>query len=185
MPSLTLSWDLFIIVFFAIVMSFNFIIGKDRSMKVIIASYIAIIATQGIGDVLTRLMGKSGQAFQSIGIPFDITLMSLAKIFVFALCIIIFVTRSGIEMSHSKDTGTILSIVYTGLFGFSLSGLIVSTVLTYAAGNGILDSGIVTSGAIAPLVANSTLMQLMILNQDIWFTLPAFLIVAVGLIHNN
>ncbi len=39
--------------------------------------------------------------------------------------------------------------------------------------------------ALNPLIQGSTLMQLMILNQDIWFTLPAFLIVAVGLIHND
>ncbi len=185
MLSLTLSWDLFIIVFFAIVMSYSFIIGKDQSMKVIIASYIAIIATQGIGNVLTRLVGTSQAAFASVGIPFDITLVSLAKIFVFAICIIIFVTRSGIDLSHTKDTGTILSIVYTGLFGFSTAGLIVSTILTYAGGNGILDSGIVTSSVLTPLIQGSTLMQLMVLNQDIWFTLPAFLIVAVGLIHND
>ena len=185
MLSLTLSWDLFIVVFFAVVMSYSFIIGKDQSMKVIIASYIAIIATQGIGNVLARLVGDGGQVFRSVGIPVDITMVSLAKIFVFAICIIIFVTRSGIEVTHEKDTGTILSIVYTGLFGFSTAGLIVSTILTYAGGTGILDSGIAATSVIAPLVTGSILMQLMVLNQDIWFTLPAFLIIAVGLIHND
>ena len=185
MLSLTLSWDLFIVVFFAIVMSYSFIIGKDQSMKVIIASYIAIIATQGIGNVLFRLIGDQGDVLRSVGIPVDITLVSLAKIFLFAVCIIIFVTRSGIEVTHEKDTGSILSIVYTGLFGFSTAGLIVSTILTYAGGTGILDSALVTSSVLTPLVAGSALMQLLILNQDIWFTLPAFLIIAVGLIHND
>jgi hypothetical protein len=185
MMPLPLSWDLFILVFFAIVMSFNFIIGKDQAMKVIIATYIAIIATQGIGSILIRLMGDSQQVFQSVGIPFDITLLSLAKIFIFALCIILFVTKSGIDITHNKDTGTILTIVYTGLFGFSLSGLIVSTVLTYAAGNGIQGSGMISPGATMPLLGNSTLLSLMTLNQDLWFTLPALLIVAVGLVHRD
>lgn len=185
MLPLTLSWDLFIIVFFAIVMSYSFLIGKDQSMKVIIASYIAIIATQGVGNVLLRLVGNGDAVFRSVGIPVDITLVSLAKIFVFAVCIIIFVTRSGIDLTHDKDTGTILSILYTALFGFSTAGLIVSTVLTYAGGSGILDSAIVSSNILTPLLESSTLMQLMILNQDIWFTLPAFLIIAVGLIHND
>ncbi len=185
MLSLTLSWDLFIVVFFAIVMSYSFLIGKDQSMKVIIAAYIAVIATQGIGNVLMRLIGDGEMVFRTVGIPLDITLISLSKIFVFAVCIIIFVTRSGIELTHGKDTGTILSILYTALFGFSTAGLIVSTVLTYAGGNGILDSNIVTSNVLTPLIQSSTLMQLMILNQDIWFTLPAFLIVAVGLVHSD
>ncbi len=185
MTAPTLSWDLFIIVFFAIVMSFTFIIGKDRSMKIIIAAYIAIIASQGIGTMLTRLIGDGQQVFQSVGLPLDSTLVSIAKIFVFALCIILFVTRSGIDVSHSKDTGTILTIVYTGLYGFSLAGLIVSTVLTYAGGSGILGSGIIATVAATPLLGSSTLMQLMVLEHDIWFTLPALLIIIIGLIHHD
>ena len=185
MVNLTLSWDLFIVVFFAIVMSYSFIIGQHQSMRVIIASYIAIIATQGIGNILARLMGDSQALFASVGVPFDLTVISLSKIFLFALCIIIFVSRSGISVSFDKEAGTILSMVYTGLFGFSTAGLIVSTILTYAAGGGILDSGIVASSAIAAMSKGSTLMQLMILNQDIWFTLPAFLIIATGLVHND
>jgi hypothetical protein len=185
MPQLSLSWDLFIVVFFAIVMSYSFIIGKHQSMKVIIASYIAIIATQGIGNVLTRLMGGSEAMLQSMGIPMDDTLIALAKIFLFALCVIMFVIRSGIDVSYEHDSGTILNIVYTALFGFSTAGLIVSTILTYAAGSGILDSAIAADSLIAPLAENSTLMQLMILNQDIWYTLPAFLIIAMGFLHSD
>ena len=62
MVNLTLSWDLFIVVFFAIIVSYSFIIVQHQSMKVIIASYIGIIATQGIGNVLARLMGGDSQA---------------------------------------------------------------------------------------------------------------------------
>jgi hypothetical protein len=185
MTALTLSWDLFIVVFFAIVMSYSFIIGKQQAMKVIVASYIAIIATQGIGNVLWRLMGDSGAMLADIGVPLDMTMVSLAKIFLFAVCVIIFVIRSGIEVKYKKDTGTVLNIVYTALFGFSTAGLIVSTILTYAAGGGILDATVIASGGIAAAAAGSTLMQLMILNQDIWFTLPAFLLIAAGLVHND
>lgn len=185
MLQLSLSWDLFIVVFFAIVMSYSFIIGKHQAMKIIIASYIAIIATQGIGNVASRLLGGSEQALAEMGIPVDITMVALGKIFLFAVCVIIFVIRSGIEVSYEKEAGSILNMVYTGLFGFSTAGLIVSTILTYAAGSGILDSAIAAQGVIAPLAQNSTLMQLMILNQDIWYTLPAFLIIAMGFLHNE
>lgn len=185
MLQLSLSWDLFIVVFFAIVMSYSFIIGKHQSMKIIIASYIAIIATQGIGNVAARLGTGSESALASVGMPIDMTMVALGKIFIFAVCVIIFVIRSGIEVSYEKDAGTVLNIVYTGLFGFSTAGLTVSTILTYASGTGILDGAIAAQGTIAPLAANSTLMQLMILNQDIWYTLPAFLIIAMGFIHND
>lgn len=184
MLSLTLSWDLFIVVFFAIVMSYSYIIGKQQSMKVIIASYIAIIATQGIGNVLSRLMGGT-DALASVGLPTDLALVALAKIFLFALCVIIFVIRSGIDVQYSHESGTIMNIISTGLFGFATAGLIVSTILTYAAGSGILDSAMAGLSTIAPLAQTSTLMQLMILNQDIWYTLPAFLIIAMGFLQNG
>ncbi len=186
MMLLSLSWDLFIVVFFAVVMSYSFLIGKDRSTKLIVAAYIAMIATLGIGNILTRLIGDGDAVFRSVGIPLDITLISLAKIFAFAICLIIFVTKSGIELTHTKDTGTVLSILITALFGFSLSGLIVSTILSYAAGGGIGQVTVaVTSNVLTPLIQSSMLLQLLTVNQDIWFTLPAFLIVAVGLTQND
>jgi len=166
-------------------MSYSFIVGRHESMKIIIASYIGIIATQGIGSVAARLSAQSGATFASMGIPMDMTMIALGKMFLFALCVIIFVIRSGIEVSYEKDAGTVLNIVYTGLFGFSTAGLIVSTILMYASGTGILSSVLIADGALGPLVATSTLMQLMIINQDIWYTLPAFLIIAMGFIHND
>lgn len=185
MLNLTLSWDLFIVVFFAIVMSYSFIIGKHQSMKVIIASYIGVITVQGIGNAMMRLAGNTGQTLVSMGIPIDTTVIAVTKIFFFAVCIIIFVTRSGIDVTYEKEAGKILDIVYTGLFGFSTAGLIVSTILTYASGSGVLDATLIAHGTIAPLVEGSTLMQLMVLNQDVWFTLPAFLIVATGLVQSE
>lgn len=185
MPQISLSWDLFIVIFFAVTMSYGFIVGRHESMKIIIASYIGIIATQGIGSVAARLSVHSGATFASMGIPMDMTMIALGKMFLFALCVIIFVIRSGIEVSYEKDAGTVLNIVYTGLFGFSTAGLIVSTILMYASGTGILSSVLIADGALGPLVATSTLMQLMIHNQDIWYTLPAFLIIAMGFIHND
>lgn len=176
----TLSWDLCIVIFFAIAMSYVFIMGKEQSMRVIIASYIAIIAVEGMSNVLSRMLTASGLTFQSMGIPVDMTMIGLAKIFIFALCVIIFVLRSGIDVSYDKDVGSILTMVYTGLFGFATAGLIVSAILTYAVGSGIDQTAIIT-----PIAASSLLMQLMLLNQDLWFSLPALLIIALGFLHND
>lgn len=181
MPQISLSWDLFIVVFFAIVMSYSFIVGKQKSMNIIIAAYIAVIAVQGMTTILTRILHGSGMTLESMGIPVDVTMIALAKMFLFALCIIIFLLRSGIDVSYEKDTGSILNIVYTGLFGFSTAGLIVSTILTYASGSSILDASLVT----LPLANSSTLMQLMMLNQSVWYALPALLIIALGFLHKD
>jgi hypothetical protein len=183
--SLTLSWDLFVVVFFAIITSYSFIIGKNQSMKVIIATYISIIATQGIGNVIVRLTGESTALMQIMGVAFNFTVLSVVKIFLFALFIILFAIRSGIDVSYTKEASTGINVVFTALFGFATAGLIVSTILTYATTNGIIDAGPAATSALQPMLQGSMLMQLMIVNQDIWFTLPAFLIIAAGFAHRD
>lgn len=184
MPSLTVSWDLAIVVFFAIVMSYSFIIGKEQAVKIIIATYIAIIASQGVGNIIGRLMGGSSAFLSSIGLPDDTTILPVAKIFLFALFIIVFVQKSGIEFSFDNDTGKIMSLVFTALFGFSTAGLIVSSILTFIAGSAILDNGFLTNTPLLPLFEHSTLLQVMILNQDLWYMLPALLIIVVGFLQS-
>jgi len=184
MPTLSVSWDLTIVVFFAIVMCYSFIIGKHQSVKIIIASYIAVLATQGVGNVLHRLIGTSDTFLTSIGMEGDTTILPVAKIFFFALCVILFVLRSGIDITFEQERSTIINIVSTALFGFATAGLIVSILLTYATGTAILDSGIFTSAPLLPVLKESTLMQIMIFNQDVWYTLPAFLIIVIGFLHS-
>ncbi|HRH94166.1 MAG TPA: hypothetical protein PKV72_06590 [Candidatus Peribacteria bacterium] len=183
--SLTLSWDLFVVVFFAIITCYSFIIGKNQAMKVILATYISIIATQGIGNVIVRLTGESTALMQVMGVAFNFTVLSVVKIFLFALFIILFAIRSGIDLTYSRESGTTMNVVFTALFGFATAGLIVSTILTYATTNGIISASSLSDVAVQPVLQGSALMQLMILNQDIWFTLPAFLIIAAGFAHRD
>ncbi len=183
--TVTLSWDLFVIVFFAIVMAYSFIIGKHQSVKVIIAAYISIIATQGLGNAIFRMIGETQGMMDVMGFVFNFTILSALKVFLFALFIIILAIRSGIHVAYTKEAGSIMNAIYTACFGFATAGLIVSTILTYVAGNAIMDPSIALSPAIAPLAQSSPLMQIMILNQDLWFALPALLLIAAGFINND
>ncbi len=183
--SITLSWDLFIILFFAIVTVYSFIIGKNRSMKVIMAAYIAIIATQGIGNVLVRLTGNAPALMQVVGVAFNVTILAVIKIFLFALFIILFAIKSGIEVTDNRENGSTLSIIFTALFGFSTAGLIVSTILGYATMSGDATAAHALAQSVNPVLEQSVLMQVLIVNHDIWFTLPAFLILAAGFAHRE
>lgn len=183
--SITLSWDLFIIVFFATVMAYSFIIGKTQSVKVVIASYIAILATQGIGNILLRLTGSTSSMLSTIGLGIDTSVISIAKIILFIAFIILLSVRSGIHVAYEREGSSLMNLVYTALFGFFTAGLIVSTILTYATGRGILEAGTVPSPQLSAALEASPLMQIMILNQDLWFTLPALLLVGVGFIKNK
>ncbi len=150
-------------------------------MMIILGTYIASITVEGLRHLLAQILESSGVTMASMGIPLDATMIALAKIILFALCIIIFMIKSGIFVSYDKEAGSILTLVYTGLFGFAAAGLIVSTILSYAAGSGILDAGLIANAS----PASSTLMQLMIVYQELWFALPALLIIILAFLHKE
>ncbi|PIR48720.1 hypothetical protein COU80_03405 [Candidatus Peregrinibacteria bacterium CG10_big_fil_rev_8_21_14_0_10_55_24] len=183
--SLTLSWDLFVIVFFAMVTAYGFIIGKDESVKMIIATYIATVAVQGIGNILARLTGESQPVLIVLGLSIDTNTLAIIKLTVFVAVIIFLVVRSGIAIEYTKQGNSLVNTFLTGVFGLATAGLLLSTLLTFLAGSALLDANLAQAAAVTPLFEQSKLMQLMILNQDLWFALPALLLVGVGFLSNE
>jgi hypothetical protein len=178
--NITLSWDLFVIVFFAIVVAYSFIIGKLESVKIIVATYIATVSVQGLGNILSRVTGESQPMFAIIGMGIDPTTFAVAKIITFIAITVFIAARGGLDIVYTRESGVILTTIFTGLFGFATAGLILSTLLTFVAGSPILSPTIMTSAAVAPFLEGSRLMRLMVENQDLWYTLPALLLVLVG-----
>lgn len=178
---LTLTWDLFVIVFFAVVMTYSFIIGKHESVKIIIASYIAIVAVQGIGNVLARI-STDDPMFSMLGITVDITLLSTTKLVLFVAAVIFLAVRGGFEIAFRREPGGSVDLVLTGIFGFATAGLLLSTLLTYVADVPILSKTIAETATIASIMQGSQLMATMITYQDLWFAGPALLVLATGFI---
>ena len=183
--NLTLSWDLVIIVFFAVIITYTFIIGRKESIKIIIASYIAIVAVQGVGNGLQRLMNGSATLLGPIGFNMDLTILSTTKLVLFIAIIIFLTVRAVFEIVYTQEPSLLMNGVYTGLFGFATAGLLLSTLLTYVAGVPLLDANLQYSSAVSPIIQQSQLMQLMIVNQDLWFCFPAILLMVVGFLSNK
>lgn len=183
--NLTLSWDLFVIVFFAVVITYSFIIGKDESVKIIIATYIAIVAAQGLGNIVERLSGESQQIFTMVGLTFSIQLLAVIKLILFIATIIFLAVRGGFEINYSKDGTAAADILMTALFGFVTAGLMLSTILTFVADVPLLGKTMMQSPFIASITAGSRLMEAMIFYQDLWFTLPALILLVFGFMNSE
>ena len=179
MPSLTLSWDLIIVVFFAVIMSYVFMVGSTQAVRLIVATYIAVIATEGLAIVLGRLIGSPAEMLSSIGMPADPSVVSLGKVFCILLGMLVVLVRSGLEVSWTKGNGSIMRIIATTLLGFSAAGLIASAILAAIAGSGILGSIVPESGQILP--SSTSLTELLIGNRAVWYALPAFVLIVLGL----
>ncbi len=183
--NLTLSWDLFVIVFFGLVMSYSFIIGKHESVKIIVFTYIAIVAGLATGDILQQLSANSQPLLSSFGLVLDITVLDSTKLIIFIGTIILLAIRGGFDVEYGNDDNSVVNTVLTGVFGFATAGLLLTTLLTFVAGKHLLDPALGSAPNLAPILAQSTFMQAMVLYQSLWFALPAALLIAVGLVSNG
>ncbi len=183
--TVTPTWDLFIIVFFGLVITYSFIIGKHEAVKIIISTYIAILAVEGIGNVISRITGDSRPLLSVLGLNINTDILTAVKLVVFIALIIFIAIRSGLEIEYRKDHGGPVNLVLTGLFGFATAGLLLISLFIFVANVRIMDPSIEKLEAVAALLDKSKLMQVMILNQDLWFALPALLLIAVGLLSNE
>ncbi len=181
--NVTLSWDLFIIVFFGLVIAYSFIIGKHESIKVIIATYISIVAVEGIGNLLQRVTGQSESILNVLGFSVDLTVLMSAKLVFFVAIIIFLAIRGGLNIEYGKEMNTIINIIITGLFGFATAGLLMSALITLIGEPAQLAAQSVDqSSALSSIAQQSKLIQAIVLNQDLWLSLPALLLIGVGII---
>lgn len=182
---ITLTWDLIVIVFFAIVLAYSFIVGKDESVKIIIASYIAIVAVQAIGNLLELLTGESKTMMDMLGFTVDRNIISTIKLILFVAMIIFLAIRGGFEMEYAKQIEGVWETVLTGAFGFATAGLLLTALLTYIAAKPILDHTLGSAPLLAPLLMQSQLVSVMVDYQNVWFCLPAVLLLVVGFISER
>lgn len=185
---LTLSWDLFISFFFAVVTAYSFIIGKHQTLTILIAVYIAILATQGLGNIFVKFSGEAEpvyRIFKVLGVDLNISTISIAKLVLFMIAIIAIALKGGFSVEYGRSHSSLIALIATGLFGFATAGLIVIALLTFVAGSPLLDPTLGAKEILKPLMGQSYLVQVMILNQDLWFSLPALLLIGFGLLKED
>lgn len=185
--NLTLSWDLFIIVFFALVITYSFIIGKKEAVKIILSSYVAIVAVSGIGNFTERLFGfsETQSMLGVVGIPLDTTVTSILKLTLFITIIIFLAVKAGFHVQYAKDGSLAVNMALTAAAGFATAGLLLATLLTFISGANLFEMHVTATPGLAAILEQSQLMMLMMSNLDVWFTLPAGVLIAAGILSNH
>jgi hypothetical protein len=182
---LALTWDLVIIIFFAVVTAYSFIVGEDESVTIIIAGYIALLAVEAAGHLVTLGLASSSSLLETIGLTPDPGTLATAKVLAFAAAIILLAIRGGFSVSYDEQPGSIITTILTGAFGVSTSCFLLTSLLTFIAGTPLLDDSLATAPAVAPLMTGSRLVEGMILYQHVWFALPALLLLVAGFFHRH
>jgi hypothetical protein len=174
-----LSWDLFILVFFGIVIAYSLIIGRNATLKVVIASYMAIFTADGLGNVFQLYLLPSAPTLQGESGEQALVLL---KIFTFVLAIVVLAIRGGFRVDILPESSVVTRILSNLSFGFLNAGLMVSTFLVYLMG-GSFVLGSTNLATTTNLYLESELIRFMVDNQSIWFALPAIAIVVVSFVE--
>lgn len=181
MDNIRLSWDLFILVFFGVVIAYSFIIGRNQTLKVIISTYMAILTADGIGNLIQTYLLPAAPTLQ--GEMGDQALV-LIKIFTFVLTIVILAIKGGFQVDVPPEQSVVTRVLGNLSFGFLNAGLMVSTLLVYLTG-GSFVTGSIRAGFETNLYRESQFIQTIVDNYNIWFALPVLAIVVVSIFHRS
>lgn len=178
-----LTWDLMIIIFFVIIMSYSYIVGQNGTIKIILSSYIAMLAANGLGNLFTKYVQFSQPLIKILDTGPESNGVIL-KIFAFIVITLILVLRGGFLVDMGRPYSLPVRLLTISVFGFLSAGLIMSTILTFLASNGgdaIFASAIQDS---IQLPAQTLFVRSLIEYYNIWFAAPAIAFVLLSLVGN-
>lgn len=181
---INLDWDLFIICFSLVIVSYSIMIGKYQTLKIILSSYIAILTSDAIGNLFKiYLIGgdPSIDLFTS-----EIKSLIILKISIFVIITILLATRGGFGIVIADDKSRLASIFTTVIYGFLSASLIISTILVYVSGVTMVEAtSLVIESPITSIENSSKLVRMMTENYNIWFSLPAIAFIFSSLIGDH
>lgn len=160
-------------------------IGKDATIKVILSSYIAILSSDALGNLIAQSMA-SEHVTGILTIPYENKAVILVKIATFVLLTVLLTTRGAFDIVIADEKSGFLRMLMTGVYGILSAGLIISTILIYVSGISLFQSAsILETNPITEIVEGSQLVALMVQNYSLWFALPAVAFVIASLFGNE
>lgn len=181
---INLTWDLFIVVFFLIILSYSFIIGKSNTVKLVLSSYISLLAADAIGNMLNKLLLNANPVIDIFSVSANSPSFVILKISIFVLFMVILAVRGSFDITMPKEEQTI-EFLSTFFFGALSAGLIISAILVFSSGSSFIMGGVpINESNIADMYNQSYLVKLMVLNYNVWFALPVVAFIVMSLIRH-
>lgn len=166
------TWDLLITMFFIVIMSYSYIVGRNGTVKIILSTYIAMLAANGLGNLLAKYIILSKPLIKVLTTNPDENVV-IFKIFVFIVLLLALVLRGGFNVDIGYEESALNRIVSNTVFGFLSAGLIISTLFVYMADSGNTGVLIINIQESLNIPASTWLVKTLINYYNFWFTAPA------------
>lgn len=182
METLIPTWDLFILILFLVIIAYSFMIGRASTSKIVIATYIAILAADGLGNYLYTLIIGPDPSLKLFSVQATPTSILILKLGIMALAIVMLVIKGGFEVSVPDAVGGFLNMLSSLVLGFLSAGLIVGAILVYISGGSFLPGvGFEASVLSQSIIETSQFAKIIWENSSIIFALPALGFILMGM----
>ncbi|MFA5829419.1 MAG: hypothetical protein WC843_02905 [Candidatus Gracilibacteria bacterium] len=148
--NLHLSWDLFILVFFAVVIAYSFIIGRNQTLKVILGTYVAILCADGLGNVFDKyVVGLKGflKVLSFLSIGSEQQAVAYFKVLILLVLVVLIAVRGLFQVEAIVDGPPSARFAELITLGVLSGGLMISAVLVFISGASLIGPT-VSSGAV-------------------------------------
>jgi hypothetical protein len=156
-------------------------IGKDQTIKIILSSYIAILTSDAMGNLISRIIGEGGVSGVLV-IPSENKAIITIKIVMFIFLTIALTTRGAFDVLIADEKSHFMRTMMMFSYGILSAGLIISTILVYISGASLISAGnLFLQDPVQSILQENQFVRLMVQNYSVWFSLPAIAFVISSL----
>ena len=183
-----LSWDLFILVFFAVVIAYSFIIGRNQTLKVILGTYVAVLCSDGIGNLFSKYFITSQPFLKFLklfAIGDEAQAVAFFKVLILLVLVVLIAVRGLFHVDSDDDTNVTIKIIVLLLLGVLSAGLMMSAVLVFISGTSLIGGMAGGNNILLEVYNSSRLVRIMIDYSNLWFFLPGITFVVMSIIRKK
>ena len=174
--NIDLSWDLFIVVFFVVIVAYSLIIGRDNTLKVILGTYVAALAADAIGNLFGSQLAGSEifvQVLKMLHLGTETDAVVFVKVLAFVAMVILFAVKGAFYVETTEDRSGVVKAILSCLYAAMSAGLIISVILMFVSGISFVGISGSTGALFTEMYEESALVGSMVKNSFIWFAVPA------------
>ncbi len=167
----SLSWDLVLIGVFGILFAYNFLLGQNGTLKLILSIYIAILTADGLTQILQDFVILPSPNLSALVIEHEIGFYTFLRLSLFIISIILFTARGKFHIKIEPHDHWAIRLIIHALFSVMAVILFLSTILLYLSGKSFITG--ITELREITMYSQSSITRLLVDYYQIWFTLPA------------
>lgn len=178
--AITLTWDLLLIVLMTLVTTYSYILGREESVRIIIATFLSLSIVLLIRSIVSGAFTTNLPLLPQVSDD-QLSLIILAsECLLFLGLLLMFCLKSGIDIHYKPKFSGWIDIVSTGILGLSSSFLLIAAILSFVTGIPPFAEHFKESSIIISLMQQSTILWLICSYRDLFIALPPILLLVGG-----